>query len=61
MMRGLISWTRSQLKPCRSSAPGPKFSTRTSQFLISSVKIARPCSVLVLIVMLRLLQFSIVK
>ena len=30
MMRGLISWMRSQVKPCRSSTPGPKFSTMTS-------------------------------
>ena len=30
-MRGFSSWKRSQVKPWRSSTPGPKFSTMTSQ------------------------------
>lgn len=60
-MRGLISWMRSQVKPIRSTAPGPKFSTMTSERRISSVRSSLPRSVFVLRVMLRLLQLSIVK
>lgn len=60
-MRGLISCMRSQVNPIRSTAPGPKFSTMTSERRISSVRISLPRSVLVLRVMLRLLQLSIVK
>ncbi len=60
-MRGLISWMRSQVKPMRSSAPGAKFSTITSQASISLVKISLPFSDLVLRVRLRLLPFSMVK
>jgi hypothetical protein len=52
---------RSQVKPIRSTAPGPKFSTMTSERRISSVRISLPRWVLVLRVMLRLLQLSIVK
>ena len=32
-MRGLSSWMRCQVNPMRSSAPGAKFSTSTSQVL----------------------------
>lgn len=52
---------RSQVNPIRSTAPGPKFSTMTSERRISSVRISLPRSVLVLRVMDRLLQLSIVK
>jgi hypothetical protein len=52
---------RSQEKPMRSTAPGPKFSTSTSLRRISSVSSSLPRGVLVLRVMLRLLQLSIVK
>ena len=60
-MRGLICWIFFQGKPMRSIAPGPKFSTITSQVSISLVKMRVPASVLGLSVMLRLLAFSIVK
>ena len=56
-----MAWMTSQLKPWRSMAPGAKFSTSTSHTSISLRKIARPLSVLVLMVMLRLLQLSMVK
>src|SRR4051794_36803379 len=45
----------------RSTAPGPKFSTRTSDFFTISMKSCFPSSLFMLSVMLRLLQFSIVK
>ena len=61
MIRGLISWMRSQVNPMRSRAPGAKFSTSTSHSSMRRVKIALPLSVLVFSVMLRLLWFSIVK
>ena len=61
MMRGLISWMRSHENPIRSSAPGAKFSARTSQLCSRRVKRAFPFSLLVLRVTLRLLWFSIVK
>src|SRR3954470_16686720 len=61
IMRGLMSCTRSQEKPMRSSAPGAKFSTSTSHSLIRRVRISLPFGSLVLIVMDRLLWFSIVK
>src|ERR1700677_3838783 len=60
-MRGLSSWIFSQVKPWRSSTPGPKFSTSTSQCLISASKMILPCGVFVLSVRLRLLPLSIVK
>ena len=60
-MRGLSSWMRSQVKPMRSSAPGAKFSTSTSQCLISFSSTFLPCSFLVSSVIERLLWFSIVK
>ena len=58
---GLSSWSRSQVKPIRSIAPGAKFSTRTSEFFTRSMKISLPRSDFMFSVMLRLLQFSIVK
>ena len=60
-MRGFSPWMRSQGKPMRSIAPGAKFSTMTSQALIRPSKISLPLSLLVLSVMERLLEFSMVK
>ena len=34
-MRGLSAWMRSKVNPMRSSVPGAKFSTSTSQWRIS--------------------------
>src|SRR3954468_16903594 len=51
----------SQGKPIRSSTPGPKFSTRTSQLLISAVRTSLPFGFLVSSVIERLLWFSMVK
>src|SRR6478752_10480837 len=45
----------------RSSTPGPKFSTSTSHFLISSVRTSLPLGFLVSSVIERLLWFSMVK
>ncbi len=56
-----MSCSRSQVKPIRSIAPGAKFSTRMSEFFTRSVKISLPRSDFMFKVMLRLLQFSIVK
>src|SRR6202041_1355823 len=61
IMRGLSSWIRAQVKPMRSSAPGAKFSTSTSQCLTSFSRTCLPCSLLVSSVTERLLWFSIVK
>src|SRR6516162_4133870 len=52
---------RSQEKPMRSSAPGAKFSTSTSQCLTSRSSTALPSGFLVSSVIERLLPFSIVK
>ena len=60
-MRGLIFCTWSQPKPIRSSAPGAKFSTSTSQDSTSFVSTSLPLSLLVLSVMERLLWLSMVK
>ena len=60
-MRGFSSWMRSQVKPMRSSAPGAKFSTSTSQVLIRRSSTSLPLGSLVLTVTERLLWFSIVK
>ena len=60
-MPGLSSWMRAQEKPIRSSAPGPKFSTMTSDCLISFSRTSLPSGVLVSSVSERLLEFSIVK
>src|SRR5437764_617990 len=40
-------WIFSQGKPMRSSTPGPKFSTSTSQVLISAVRTSLPFGFLV--------------
>src|SRR5215467_2520497 len=61
MTRGLICWIVSQGNPKRSSTPGPKFLTSTSEVLSSSVKISVLCVDFMLSVMLRLLQLSMVK
>src|SRR3954447_4928117 len=58
---GLIAWILSQGKPMRSSTPGPKFSTSTSHFLISSVRTSLPLGFLVSSVIERLLWLSMVK
>ncbi len=60
-MPGLSFWMRSQVKPMRSSAPGPKFSTITSDSLISFSSTALPSGFLVSSVSERLLLLSIVK
>ena len=52
---------RSHVNPMRSSAPGAKFSTSTSQCLISASSTALPFGCLVSSVIERLLPFSIVK
>src|SRR4029077_12137136 len=61
IMRGFNCWIRSQLNPIRSSAPGAKFSTSTSQCLTSRSSSSLPCGFLPSIVIERLLWFSIVK
>ena len=45
-MRGLVLWMYSQVRPMRSSAPGAKFSTSTSQCLISRSRISLPLRML---------------
>ena len=52
---------RSQVKPMRSSAPGAKFSTSTSQVLTSFSSTSLPRVDLVSSVIERLLWFSMVK
>src|SRR5215469_4478323 len=59
--RGLMACTCSQGDPKRSSTPGPKFSIRISLFFSSSTKTALPSGDFMLIVIERLLQFSMVK
>src|SRR5256885_2097684 len=58
---GLMAWIFSQGKPMRSSTPGPKFSTSTSQVLISAVRTSLPFGFLVSSVIERLLWLSMVK
>ena len=60
-MRGLVLWMWSQVRPMRSSAPGAKFSTSTSQLLISSSSTRLPCGCLESMVIERLLWLSMVK
>ena len=60
-MRGFSDWMCSQVNPMRSSAPGAKFSTITSQVRTSSSSTSLPRGCLLSIVMERLLWFSIVK
>src|ERR1700730_13906034 len=54
-------WIFSQGKPMRSSTPGPKFSTSTSQLLIRAVRTSLPFGFLVSSVIERLLWLSMVK
>src|SRR6202044_3141370 len=54
-------WIFSQGNPMRSSTPGPKFSTSTSQLLISAVRTSLPFGFLVSSVIERLLWLSMVK
>src|SRR6202521_1527842 len=54
-------WIFSQGNPIRSSTPGPKFSTSTSQLLISAVRTSLPLGFLVSSVIERLLWLSMVK
>ena len=61
IMPGLSSWMRSHEKPMRSSAPGAKFSTSTSDSLISFSSTSLPSGVLVSSVSDFLLLLSIVK
>src|SRR6476646_5233956 len=58
---GLMLWIFSQGKPMRSSTPGPKFSTSTSQVLIRAVSTSLPFGFLVSSVIERLLWLSMVK
>src|ERR1700722_3485202 len=58
---GLMAWIFSQGNPMRSSTPGPKFSTSTSQLLISAVRTSLPLGFLVSSVIERLLWLSMVK
>src|SRR5437763_9550197 len=57
-MRGLSSWMCSQVSPIRSSAPGAKFSTSTSQCLTSASSTFLPFGCLASIVIERLLWRS---
>src|SRR5580698_2885151 len=56
-----MAWIFSQGNPIRSSTPGPKFSTSTSQLLISAVRTSLPFGFLVSSVIERLLWLSMVK
>src|ERR1700686_4756854 len=58
---GLSCWICSQVNPMRSRAPGAKFSTNTSQYLMSFSSTALPFLFLVSSVIERLLWFNIVK
>ena len=58
---GLISWIFSQVKPRRSSTPGPKFSIMMSHFFSRSTKTCLPSALFMFTVIERLLQLSIVK
>ena len=61
IMRGFSLWTCSHVKPMRSSVPGAKFSTSTSQVFTSRSRISLPFGCLESIVIERLLPLSIVK
>src|SRR6267378_5217447 len=56
-----MAWIFSHGKPIRSSTPGPKFSTSTSQLLIRAVRTSLPFGFLVSSVIERLLWLSMVK
>src|SRR6267378_874959 len=57
-MRGLSAWIRSQVNPIRSSAPGAKFSTSTSQRFTRRSSTCLPLALLASRVMERLLWFN---
>ncbi len=54
-------WIFSQVKPSRSSTPGPKFSIMMSHFFSRSTNTCLPSALFMLTVIERLLQLSIVK
>src|ERR1700736_370373 len=56
-----MAWIFSHGKPMRSSTPGPKFSTSTSQLLISAVRTSLPFGFFMSSVIERLLWLSMVK
>src|SRR5229473_390171 len=56
-----MAWIFSHGNPMRSSTPGPKFSTSTSQLLIRAVRTSLPFGFLVSSVIERLLWLSMVK
>src|ERR1051325_584036 len=58
---GLSSWIFSQVKPKRSSTPGPKFSMMMWHFFSRSTNTCLPSLVFMFTVIDRLLQLSIVK
>src|SRR4051812_38798195 len=58
---GFSSWIFSQVKPKRSSTPGPKFSMMMSHFFRRSTNTCLPSALFMLTVIERLLQLSIVK
>src|SRR5213592_4238127 len=58
---GFSSWIFSQLKPKRSSTPGPKFSMTMWHFFRRSTNTCLPSALFMLTVIERLLQLSIVK
>ena len=58
---GLMLWIFSQVKPSRSSTPGPKFSIMMSHFFSRSTNTCLPSALFMLTVIERLLQLSIVK
>src|SRR5512135_654191 len=60
-MRGLISWIFSQVKPKRSSTPGPKFSMMMSHFFSRSTNTDLTSADFMFTVIERLLQLSMVK
>src|SRR3984885_3905456 len=60
-MRGFSCWMRAQVKPMRSSAPGAKFSTMTSQDFTKPSRTSLPTLWRPSISMERLLWFSMVK
>src|ERR1700744_2606612 len=60
-MRGFSFWMWSQVKPMRSSAPGAKFSTITSQVRTRASSTSLPLGLRPSMVMERLLWFSMVK
>src|SRR5712664_3627591 len=60
-MRGLRLWIFSQVKPSRSSTPGPKFSITMSDFFSRSTNTVLPSALFMFTTIERLLQLSIVK